>query len=114
MLVAFAIISWVLFQLKQFQEKQELRRKSAENQMSALIGQMKPHFIFNSLQSVNWYILKENKTKASEYLGRFSGLIRMMLENSRTTQHALEEELKFLNLYMKVEAQRFKKPFQYE
>jgi len=100
--------------LKQVREKEQLQTRIAENKMAALVGQMKPHFIFNSLQSVNRFILKENRKQASEYLGQFSGLIRLMLENSRNTQHTLEEEINFLKLYLRVESQRFSTAFQYD
>lgn len=104
----------VRYRVRQVRQKEQWKTRIAENKMSALVAQMNPHFIFNSLQSVNRYILQKDRRLASQYLGRFSGLIRMMLENSRNSRHLLEEEVKFLNLYLKVEAQRFQKPFEYE
>ncbi len=111
LLLVFGYYQW---RLKEVRQTEELKTKNAINKMQALLGQMNPHFIFNSLQSINRFILKGEKRQASEYLGRFSGLIRMMLENSRDTKHLVETEVEFLMLYMKVEAQRFKHTFGYE
>jgi hypothetical protein len=113
-LLILAILGVMRFRLSQVREKEQLKTRIAENKMSALIAQMNPHFIFNSLQSVNRFILQKDRRQASEYLGRFSGLIRMMLEHSRTSKHLLEDEVKFLKLYMRVESQRFQIPFEYE
>ncbi len=99
--------------INQIQKTSDLKTKIAENKMAALVAQMNPHFIFNSLQSINSYILKNDKQQASEYLGRFSKLMRMILENSRNSTHPLQQEIDLLNLYLKVEAQRFKIPFEH-
>lgn len=110
-ILTLIIIFFILRRIKVVQEKAQLKTRIVENKMSALAAQMSPHFIFNSLQSINRFILKQNRQQASEYLGRFSLLIRMMLENSRNSEHSIEEEVEFLQLYMKVEKQRFKTPF---
>ena len=53
--------------------------------MQALRAQMNPHFIFNSLNSINRFILQNNKAEATEYLTKFSKLIRMILQNSQAS-----------------------------
>lgn len=103
----------VRYRINLVRKTEQLKRRIAENKMAALVAQMNPHFIFNSLQSINSYILKNDRQKASEYLGRFSRLMRMILENSRHTTHTLEKEKELLELYLKVESQRFKAPFHY-
>lgn len=108
------IILLARFRINQVRKTEQLKRRIAENKMAALVAQMNPHFIFNSLQSINSYILKNDRQQASEYLGRFARLMRMILENSRTTRHSLEKEKELLELYLKVEAQRFKEPFTYQ
>lgn len=113
LLVVSIVGSIIWIRIRQIKEKENLKTRIAENKMTTLVAQMNPHFIFNSLQSVNRFILQKNRKQASEYLGRFSKLIRMMLENSRNTSHLLDEEVKFLDHYMTVEAQRFKNPFDY-
>jgi sensor histidine kinase YesM len=80
----------------------------AEIQMMALRAQMNPHFIFNCLNSIQLYTTSNDATKASDYLNRFSQLIRLVLENSRSEQVTLSNELEALRLYLEMEAMRFK------
>lgn len=113
-LAALALVLAIArYRIRQIRTKAELKTRIAENKMSALVAQMNPHFIFNSLQSINSYILQNNRQQASEYLGRFSRLMRMILENSRNSSHPLQNEIEFLHSYLKVETQRFKTPFEY-
>lgn len=74
---------------------------------------MNPHFIFNSLNSINKYIWANDQRKASEYLTRFSKLIRLILENSRHQAIALDKDLEGLELYMQMESLRFEQHFEY-
>ena len=84
-----------------------------EVEMKALRAQMNPHFIFNSLQSINNYIVENDKQNASAYLSKFSKLIRLILENSREKEVPLQQDLQALELYMQMEALRFKNRFNY-
>jgi len=79
-----------------------------------LRAQMNPHFIFNSLNSINRFILQNNKTQASEYLTKFSKLVRMILQNSQASLITLESELESLELYLDLEALRFEQHFDYK
>lgn len=87
--------------------------KMAEAEMNALRAQMNPHFIFNSLNSINNYIMKNDADNASGYLTKFSRLMRHILDNSRTNWVTLENELKALELYIELEAFRFDYTFSY-
>jgi LytS/YehU family sensor histidine kinase len=82
--------------------------------MQALRAQMNPHFIFNSLNAINRFILQNDKKQASEYLTKFSRLVRMILENSKETSISLESELESLNLYLELESLRFQDRFRYK
>ena len=97
-------------------EKQlaDLRQKTIELEMQALRAQMNPHFIFNSLNSINRFILQNNRTEASEFLTKFSKLVRMILQNSQASLITLESELECLNLYLAMEALRFNYHFVYK
>ncbi|HOY20035.1 MAG TPA: histidine kinase, partial [Haliscomenobacter sp.] len=86
----------------------EFQQKIAETELSALRAQMNPHFIFNGLNSLNLYILENKADLASDYLQRFSRLIRLVLENSRLERIPLRDELEALRLYMEIEVMRFK------
>lgn len=91
-----------------------LKQHATELEMQALRAQMNPHFIFNSLNSINNFILKSEPQTASAYLVKFSKLIRMILENSIYQWISLEQELDALRLYIELESLRFQHQFNYE
>ena len=91
----------------------ENEKKQAELEMQALRAQMNPHFIFNCLSSINRFILKNESKAASNYLTRFSRLIRMVLINSQRSLISLDDELQMLELYLEMERLRFKNSFDY-
>ena len=101
------------FHLKRKKQQAENDRKQTELEMKALRAQMNPHFIFNCLSSINKYILKNETDKASDYLTRFSRLIRMVLVNSQRSLITLEDELEMLTIYLDMERMRFKNTFNY-
>lgn len=82
--------------------------------MHALRAQMNPHFMFNSLNSINNFILKNDPDNASGYLTKFSRLMRLILDNSRSEWVVLENELRALELYIQLEVVRFDEVFDYE
>ena len=91
----------------------DLQKEAARLEMQALRAQMNPHFIFNSLNSINMFILENNKLQASEYLSKFSKLIRLILQNSQEPFIPLENELDALQLYLQLESLRFDKKFDF-
>lgn len=94
--------------------KSELMQQAGELEMQALRAQMNPHFIFNSLSSINRFILQNNRNQASEYLTKFSKLVRLILQNSQAPLIPLESELESLQLYLELEAVRFEHHFSYK
>lgn len=103
-----------LNQVKQAEKlKAEFTQKLADMEMKVLKAQMNPHFIFNSLNSINWYIIKSESEKASLYLTKFSKLIRLILDNSSNKIISLDQELAALKLYLDMELLRFNEKFQY-
>jgi tetratricopeptide (TPR) repeat protein len=100
-------------QLQNGKQQAELKEHAAKLEMQALRAQMNPHFIFNCLSSINCFILDNDTEAASDYLTRFSRLIRMVLTNSEKSLITLEEELKMLRLYMDMERLRFENAFDY-
>ena len=98
-------------------EKELLRlsyeKKIAVVEMNTLRAQMNPHFIFNSLNSINTFILKNDQENATDYLSKFAQLVRLILDNSRNEWVLLENELKALKLYIELETLRFDKAFTY-
>jgi LytS/YehU family sensor histidine kinase len=117
-IVAIIFLYFIYYRYKresEFRNKELLHQKvKAETELIALRSQMNPHFIFNSLQSIQQYIRKNENKLADEYLIKFSKLIRLILENSNKRTIALEDELDALSFYMELEALRFNPPFKYE
>jgi LytS/YehU family sensor histidine kinase len=72
---------------------------------------MNPHFIFNSLNSINSFVMDQKHEIASDYLVKFSKLIRLILDNSRSETISIEKELETLRLYVLLEAARFDNKF---
>ena len=103
-----------LQRLESSKTKMKLQQEATELEMQALRAQMNPHFIFNSLNSINRFILQNNRTQASEYLTKFSKLVRMILQNSQASLISLEAELEALGLYLEMEALRFNYHFDYK
>src|SRR6266566_4571849 len=91
----------------------ELKQQAIELEMQALRAQMNPHFIFNCLNAINRFIFINEPRAASDYLTRFSRLIRMVLLHSQKKLVALEDELEMLRLYLDMERMRFKNAFDY-
>ena len=94
--------------------RSDFERKVANLEMSALRAQMNPHFIFNCLNSIEAYVIRNDVRKASEYLNTFGRLVRLILQNSRNSFVCLCDELDSLQLYLHLEQMRFKNTFTYE
>ncbi len=94
--------------------KATYEKKLAGVEMSALIAQMNPHFLFNSLNSIDSYIIKNESIKASEYLNNFARLMRLTLQKSRANFTSLKDEIEVLRLYLQMESMRFDELFSYE
>lgn len=93
--------------------KSEIEKKAIEVEMMALRSQMNPHFIFNSLNSVRYFILSDQKEKAKDYLSKFSKLLRTILNYSKENTISLTQELEASKLYLDVELGRSESNFNY-
>jgi LytS/YehU family sensor histidine kinase len=102
-----------LQKLESEKQEAELRQQASELEMQALRAQMSPHFIFNCLSSINRFILKNESEVASDYLTRFSRLIRLVLINSKQSLISLEDELEMIWLYIEMERLRFQNSFDF-
>jgi sensor histidine kinase YesM len=92
----------------------DFNQKIAETEMAALRAQMNPHFIFNCLNSIQFFTAQNDADKATDYLTKFSRLIRLVLENSKSERVTLQNELETLRLYLDMEAMRFAQKVHYE
>jgi ligand-binding sensor domain-containing protein/two-component sensor histidine kinase len=83
-------------------------------QQEALINQMNPHFLFNSLNTVHRYVLQNDRMASSRYLTKFATLMRKILDNSQELSISIAKEAEALNLYLELESARFKDRFEFE
>ncbi|MEZ5105805.1 MAG: histidine kinase [Draconibacterium sp.] len=92
-------------------EKKQIENEIVKVELSALKAQMNPHFIFNSLNSIRAYVIANETKKASDYITKFSKLIRLMLHYSSKENIKLKEEIEALQLYVQLEELRFREGF---
>ncbi|PCJ28791.1 MAG: hypothetical protein COA97_00165 [Flavobacteriales bacterium] len=83
-------------------------------EQQALNASMNRHFIFNALNSIQYYINREDKFSANKYLSSFAKLIRKNLDSSLVNEIYLDDEIERIDLYMKLEQMRFKDKFDYK
>lgn len=102
---------WYRQWLRRNREREE--RHIVEAKLQALRLQMKPHFLFNSLNSIHSFIVQHKADEAGEYLTKFASLMRIALYHSQHSLISLHDELKFLSLYLELEALRYNHAFQY-
>jgi ligand-binding sensor domain-containing protein len=95
-------------------EKTQINKLIAESQLKALQAQMNPHFIFNAINSIQKYVLNNQKEEAYNYLTKFSKLIRIVLQNSENQIISIKEEIELLQLYISIEKLRFDQQFKFE
>jgi ligand-binding sensor domain-containing protein len=95
-------------------QSQEFQRRIMDLEMKALRAQMNPHFIFNSLNSIQKYILKKDHLLASQYLTKFARLMRLILDHSDQNYVTIQSEIELLSLYIEMESLRFDNVFTYE
>lgn len=122
LILVFSFIYWLfLRQRKRQKEKRKAdilvyKNKLVKLEQQSLNASMNRHFIFNALNSIQFYINKEDKLSANRYLSSFAKLIRKNLDSSVNEDNliSLEEELERLKLYLSLEKMRFKDRFEYE
>jgi len=95
-------------------EKKLIENEMTKIELTALRAQMNPHFIFNSLNSIRAYVISNEIKKASDYITKFSRLIRLILYYSANERITLREEIEALQLYVQLEELRFRENFGFE
>ncbi|MEI3792050.1 MULTISPECIES: histidine kinase [unclassified Chryseobacterium] len=97
-----------------FRTLKKVQIKNKKIALQSLRREMNPHFIFNSLNSVNHFIATNNELEANQYLTKFSKLMRGVMENSTEDFIPLQQELDLLQNYLALEKTRFVDKFDYE
>ncbi len=100
-------------ELKQVQKQLALEKQYRDSELKALKAQMNPHFIFNSLNSIQEYVVLNKKKEASSYLQKFASLIRSYLDFSEVGAVTIREEYDTLSKYLELEKLRFEETFSY-
>ncbi|WP_133610426.1 sensor histidine kinase [Flavobacterium cheniae] len=95
-------------------DKVNLEKNLNQSKLKAIKSQMNPHFFYNALNTIQSYILSNDKKQAVSYLSKFSTLTRTILEMSEKENITLSEEIKTLGLYLDIEKARFDEDFSYE
>ena len=108
--VSYIIVRRRIIQVKQ---RQDLLEELNTVKQQSLSAQMNPHFLFNSLNSIQRYILENDRKASNKYLSKFSRLMRLVLENSKKPLIPVNDELEALELYLELESMRFKDKLSY-
>jgi ligand-binding sensor domain-containing protein len=103
-LLLYVVYLWAVHKTK---KQQRISEMLAISQLTALRSQMNPHFMFNVLNAVQGLIYSNQKSKASEYLGTFSTLMRKTLDVSAKRDITIAQEVKTIELYVSLEQARF-------
>jgi ligand-binding sensor domain-containing protein len=116
--VVLVIIVIFRIRLTRIRKKQKLeferKVEISKVELKALRSQMNPHFVFNSLNSIQHYIYSNESNEAIKYLNKFARLVRIILNNSEKPTVTIEEDLEALKLYLELEQMRFEGKFEYE
>lgn len=115
------IYSFYKWQIKKINHKNELQLEKVnleknlnQSKLKAIKSQMNPHFFYNALNTIQSFILSNDKKQAVNYLSKFSTLTRTILEMTEKDLVSISEEIKTLSLYLDIEKVRFNDDFNYE
>jgi ligand-binding sensor domain-containing protein len=112
------LIIWLVYKYNKNIREKKLASQRTDNEMASLKQQaftslMNPHFIFNALNSIQYYINKQDRQTANKYLSDFATLVRRSFDAAQKPYVTLEEELETLRLYLQLEKMRFTDKFDY-
>jgi len=105
-LAAIFGLIYTLFKYRTREIERLYKLQLVDSELAALRSQMNPHFIFNSLNSIQYFILKKEPKEAYTYLSKFASLMRKILQNSRLKYITIQDEIEALDLYLQMEKMR--------
>ena len=109
-IVVLVLLALVVIQQVLIRSQRRITELSQEN----LRSQINPHFIFNILNSIHSFLLRNDAQSSSNYLLKFSKLLRLTLDNSRCKLTSIQDELESLKIYLELESLRLKNQLEYE
>ena len=110
----YRILSFYLnLTIQKEREAKNIKHKISELEMKAIKSQMNPHFIFNCIQSIQYYYSVGDSLNANNYISKFAQLIRSTLEISEKPFIPISEEAAYLDTYLLLEEMRFRNLFSY-
>ncbi len=117
-LITTLLVSTVWKVSQQIQKKKDQKliqeKQLSEIQLKALRSQMNPHFVFNSLSAIQYYINENNYEASEQYLVKFSKLIRQFFELSKENEITLKDEIQLLKSYLEIEKLRFREKLDFQ
>jgi ligand-binding sensor domain-containing protein len=113
--IVFTLIIFLIFRFRiiSLRRRNELINNVNVYKQQSLRQQMNPHFIFNTLNSIQLYILEKDHISSHKYLTKFAKLMRLILDNSQQTTIPLKDEIEALKLYLELESIRLSGKFEY-
>ena len=115
MVLGLSVLWFIRYRTGKIREEEKKKsafsKQLADIEMKALQSQMNPHFIFNSINSIQGFILKNKVDKALGYLMDFSKILRQTLDNATKEYISLAEEIEYIKYYLNLELMRFDKKF---
>jgi hypothetical protein len=116
-LVLFMVTTILIFYTRNIKQKEAQKaavsQRIADLELMALRAQMNPHFLFNTLSSIQHFVSANNTEEALRYLSKFAKLMRVVLDNSKRKEIPINDEIKAITLYLDLEKLRFKNKFGY-
>ena len=114
-------VSWAIYRkitLDRHHRREEERMKNTAEKLrlehQALYAMMNPHFTFNALQSIQYFIHRQDRISANKFLSSFAKLMRKNLESTQSEFISLNEEIERLKIYLSLEQMRFPEKFEYK
>lgn len=118
LVLIYSFYKWQILKLKRkndlLLEKVSLEKNLNQSKLKAIKSQMNPHFFYNALNTIQSFILSNDKKQAVNYLSKFSTLTRTILEMTEKETISIAEEIKTLSLYLDIEKARFEEDFSYQ
>ncbi|MFP4557421.1 MAG: two-component regulator propeller domain-containing protein [Bacteroidales bacterium] len=113
--LAFSTTLFIIYRIRvqSIRKRNDLINMMNVYKQQSLRQQMNPHFIFNTLNSIQLYILEKDHISSHKYLTKFAKLMRLILDNSQQTTIPLKDEFDALKLYLELESIRLAGKFEY-